>query len=36
MEEAPDNSQESSHSAHGNGMNKLQNNAKTHDITTPG
>jgi hypothetical protein len=36
MEEAPENGKESLHSAHNDGMNKLQNNAKTHDITTPG
>jgi hypothetical protein len=30
------NREESSHSAHFDGMNELQNNAKTHDITTLG
>ena len=36
MEEAPENGKESSHSAHADGMNELQNNAKMHDITTLG
>jgi hypothetical protein len=36
MEDVPENDKESSHSAHADGMNELQCNAKTHDITTLG
>ena len=36
MEEDPESDKESSHSAHANGMNEVQYNAKTHDITTLG